>query len=375
MRIAIIGSRGIPASYGGFETFAEQLSLRLVQRGLDVAVTCDWIPPAARIRIKGIDLRWFPLRPFWRTVYEPGSDAANILSLAHSVDCILALGYAGSPSFPLASWSGTPIVVNVDGLEWKRDKFSRPSKGLLRLNEGIAVKTSSAVVADSMRVKEYLDAKYRIDSHFIPYGADHCTRSDRFESSVIARSSKEHRAPLAELERGSYYLAVARLEPENSVEMIVRAFRRLRTSKRLVVVGGFRDTDYRRRVLAIAAKDPRIVFPGPIYDHEALDMLRSNCRAYIHGHTVGGTNPALIEAMYLGAPVVAFDTEFNREAGGETIRYFASLDSLARLLEELEESPTIGREMVGSATSRVQSAYTWERVTSDYISVFEEVLS
>jgi rhamnosyltransferase len=296
----------------------------------------------------------------------------NILAALNKADCQLVLGYGAAISFWTARAFSRPLAVNVDGLEWKRAKFAGPVRAFLKYSELVAMSLATAVVADSMRVKEYIDRRYRIRSNYIPYGADHCQRGIQFDSTYLTAKVPKIR-PTERLESGRYYLVVARLEPENSIETIVKAFRQLTTTNPLLVVGDFSSGSYSEHIRKVVASDDRIIFVGSVYDRLALDMLRSHCFAYVHGHAVGGTNPALLEAMYLGAPTIAFDSSFNREVGGDTIDYFEDEKSLLGCLAQRERGASDARSLAAAAARRIDSLYSWDSVTRDYIELFENL--
>ncbi len=369
MKIAIIGSRGIPAKYGGFETFTEIISTELVKKGHDIYVSCEHSDQKIE-EYKGVNLFYFPLKshdnPALRILYEFFYDGYSLLWASRRADCIYMLGYSASLFFFIPRLFGKKLFVNPDGIEWKRSKFNSLVKFLLKISERIAVFWSNRVITDSNEIKKYLDNKYNINSIFIPYGANEVQKVE-WSSQKLPEKLKNVKI------NPSYYLVVARLEPENNIETIIKGYIGSSTEKPLIVVGDFADPKYEHLIKSIvdnSSKREKIIFTGGIYDPELLHMLRQNCNAYIHGHSVGGTNPSLLEGMISRNLIIAHDNVFNWEVCGKGAIYFQDDGELSEQLDHVENNAHNHLELKNKVYNRVKEVYTWVRVTDQYNIVF-----
>lgn len=348
MRIAILGTRGIPASYGGFETFAEELSRRLVERGHRVTVYCRERSPSPYL---GVDLAYLPTirHKYFDTIAH--TFLATIHLLGHQQDVALYCNAANAIFTWMPRVLGIPVALNVDGLERKRKKWNAAARTWYRISEWFATFCPTAVVSDAQNIAEYYQARYAKPTTFIAYGAE----LGKVQSTdVLAKLG---------LEPGEYFLYVSRLEPENNALMVRKAFERLATTKKLAIIGDAPYADeYIRRVRD--TKDPRIVMPGAIYG-TGYRELQSHCFAYVHATEVGGTHPALIEAMGRGALTLYFDTVENEEvAGGAALPFTGNLtETMAKVLAM---SAVEQNQWRAKATERVRERYSWDAVTSQY---------
>jgi rhamnosyltransferase len=374
VRVAIIGSRGIPARYGGYETVVESIAPRLVEMGWNVFVSCESERGQSKpATYKGANLFYFPLRPFFRPIYEVFYDIYSLVKSSLSCDCIYMLGYLAAFLFFIPKVFGKKLAVNVDGLEWTRDKFNGLEKCIVRISEKAAVTFADAIIADSNEIKEYIEARYRKKAIYITYGVNIPPIETWNEQRLVGRSFLEHSSELA---AGNYWLVVARLEPENNIHVITQSFLRSNSVRKLVIIGNFSSKKYQRHVMSILEESiagGRVILPGAIYDVSLLNMLRQNCFAYIHGHSVGGTNPALLEAMSMKNLIVAHDNKFNREVGGTTILYFKDTNYLATKIAEVEDSPYSFAHLKEAAHSRVISNYSWHDIVEEYDKLFREL--
>lgn len=353
-RIAILGSRGIPGRYGGFETFAEELSVRLAEAGYEVTVFCEGTRGDCPERYRGVKL-----------LYVSGPSGGGVAQLIYDVRClwkarrafdiVYMLGYGASPFCFIPRVWGRRLWINLDGLEWKRRKWNWPARQYLKWAESVATKTASRLIADARGIEEYIRAKYREHapiSH-IPYGAKLLTREEPVYLHRLGVKS------------GFYYLVVARLEPENNIDMIVRAHGRLGSPLPLLVVGDVgKKSTYVQRLLR--QRTSRVVFLGGIYDPKMLSELRAHCAAYIHGHSVGGTNPSLLEAMGAGNVILAHDNCFNREVCGSGALYFTDEDQLLEALWQCGASPELAKELSSAGLERAKTEYAWTDVAAAY---------
>ena len=272
------------------------------------------------------------------------------------------LGYSAAILFFIPKLFGKRLFVNHDGIEWKRSKFSPIIKYLLKLSEKISIIWADEIIADSKEIKRYLDDEYNINSIYIPYGAS--------EVQKVGWKPKKLPESLKEINiNPSYYLVVARLEPENNIEIIVEGYLKSKTEKPLIIIGDFANPDYKHKVKKIIdnnSEDKKIIFTGGIYDPELLNMLRQNCCAYIHGHSVGGTNPSLLEAMISKNLIIAHDNEFNREVCGNSGIFFRDSDDLMNKIDLMEKDFLTHLKLKNKAYYKVKDQYVWNDIVNRY---------
>jgi glycosyltransferase involved in cell wall biosynthesis len=350
MRLALLGTRGIPARYGGFETFAEELSTRLVSRGHEVTVYCRERFPETAYR--GVKLQYLPTvrHKYFDTLAHTFVSTLHLLR--KRADAALYCN-AANALFTLAPrWSGIPVALNVDGIERKRKKWNRLARAWYLASERLATFCPSAVVTDARAIQDYYLERYGKRSVFIPYGAE------------VGRVSGTTELDKLGLEPGRYFLYVSRLEPENHPLEVRQAFETIATGLKLALVGDAPYAqDYIRRVRD--TRDARVVIPGAVYG-EGYHELGSHCFAYIHATEVGGTHPALIEAMGRGALVLYRNTPENAEAAGDTGLPFEPEELPAKLRQALAMSEAEREALRQKAMERVRAHYCWDRVTDAY---------
>ena len=354
MRIALLGTRGVPARYGGFETAAEEIGRRLAEWDHEVIVYCR-NPGQTRRNYVGMHLVNLPAV---RTkALETLSHTAA--SVAHSVvrsrpDVVFLFNAANAPFIPVLRAAGIPVAIHVDGLEWKRAKWGRRASAYYRWAEESSTRWAQAVIADSQGIVDYLLTQHGIIATYIAYGAP---------------SVQPHPQRLIEVgvpPRG-YHLTVARFEPENHVADIVEGYVLSDSRLPLLVVGDAAYSDrYRQVVLAAAGGDPRVRFLGSIWDQELLDALYASSASYLHGHSVGGTNPSLLRAMGAGAPVIANDVPFNREVARDNGRYCRTAEELARELDLLEADLPSALARGEAGRLDITARYQWDEVAATY---------
>jgi glycosyltransferase involved in cell wall biosynthesis len=350
MRIALLGTRGIPANYGGFETFAEELSTRLAERGHEVTVYCRERHPQETWR--GVRRQYLPTirHKYFDTLAHTFLSTLHLL--AHRVDAALYCNGANAV-FTLAPRAlGMPVALNVDGIERLRKKWNQLAKAWYLASEWMATFCPSEVVTDARTIEEYYRRRWGRATVFIPYGA---------EVGAVPTHAVLDRLGLVP---GAYFLYVSRMEPENHPLEVRQAFERVDTSMKLALVGDAPYAgDYIRRVRDTS--DPRVVAPGAIYG-TGYRELGSHCFAYIHATEVGGTHPALIEAMGRGALVLYRNTPENAEVAGDSGIPFepGELEAKLRLALALTESER--EEHRRRAADRVRRHYSWDAVTTEY---------
>jgi glycosyltransferase involved in cell wall biosynthesis len=357
MRIGILGTRGIPANYGGFETFAEELSSRLVARGHIVTVYCRERPADPLYR--GVRLRYLPTirHKYLDTIVHTFVSTLHLL--AHRVDVALYCNGANAIFTLAPRLFRMPVALNVDGLERKRKKWNRAAKTWYLASEWLATFLPNEVVTDARAMQDYYRERYRKRTTFIPYGAETGKVSSAAALSALG------------LEPGRYFLYVSRLEPENHALEVREAFERVHTGLKLALIGDAPYAhDYIRRVRD--TRDPRIVIPGAIYG-PGYHELDSHCFAYIHATEVGGTHPALIEAMGRGALVLYRDTPENAEVAGDAgIPFRHDLAEKIKLALAMSEADRDSLRL--RARQRVERHYCWDAVAAAYENLFQSIM-
>ena len=359
MRIAILGTRGIPASYGGFETFAEHLSTRLVARGHDVTVYCraHYVSPR-QLEYHGVRLKVLPTirHKYFDTVVH------TFLSAIHAVsgryDAALICNCANAPFSPILRLTGTPVAINVDGLEHKRKKWGRLARRYYRFAEYLSTLLPNEMVTDAQVIQDYYLARHNTQSTMIAYGSEVERRPDR----ATVRKWR--------VEPNRYVLYVSRLEPENNARLVIEAFKKVRTAFRLLVVG---DAPYAENYIsslkAQARGDKRIIFTGFVFGQD-YRALQQNAYCYVHATEVGGTHPALLEAMGYGNCVLTLATPENMEVVGEAgVPYIDEFD-LAEKLQRVLRDGSLVQAYRNRAQQRIQSHYDWDKVVDQYEQLF-----
>ena len=362
MRIAILGTRGVPASYGGFETFAERLSTRLVARGHEVTVYCRSHYVSTVIKeYKGVRLKVLPTikHKYFDTI------AHTFLSALHGMiaryDVALICNAANAPFIPLVRLAGTPVAINVDGLEHKRKKWNWMGRRYYLLCERLAAWFPNAVVTDARVIQEYYMARYKTESTMIAYGADIERRQDR---ETVNRW---------DVEPEGYVLYVSRLEPENNAHLVIEAFKKVETTRKLLIVGDAPYAqEYKNELRARASGDERIIFTGFVFG-EDYRALQQNAYCYIHATEVGGTHPALIEAMGYGNCVLALATPENLEVVGDAAIPYSTENELAEQLQRVLREEARVNLYRQRAQERVRKLYDWEGIVDRYESLFERI--
>ncbi len=349
MRFAILGTRGIPARYGGFETFAEELSTRLVARGHQTTVYCR---ERTTDEYRGVRLKYLPTirHKYFDTIAHTFFSTLHLIGSRY--DAILYCNAANAIFTWMPRILGMPVALNVDGLERNRKKWNALARSWYRISEWLATWMPNAVVTDARAIQDYYRDRFHRESVMIPYGAE----TTRAETREILDQLR--------LEPRKYFLYVSRMEPENNALLVREAFERVKTPLKLALIG---DAPYAADYIAKVreTKDPRIVIPGAIYG-DGYRELGSHCFAYIHATEVGGTHPALIESMGRGALTLYLDTPENAEvAGGAAIPFtHSNLEGVLRRVIAMSEFEQ--EEWRARAVKRVRSRYSWEAVTDAY---------
>lgn len=360
-KVAILGTRGIPAMHGGFETFAEYLALYLQQKKWDVTVYCQEDGHDGAIRE---DL-WRGIKRIIIPVSREGASGTmrfdwlsirHVLSSDHKL--VLTLGYnTAAFCFPYRI-RGIKNIINMDGIEWQRDKWAPHERAWLWLNERCGCLFGDHLVADHPEIAHHLARRSsRKKITMIPYGAPEVIEAD-------IRTLDEFGVTA-----GNYGVVIARPEPENSLLEIVAAFSRKKRRAKLVILGNYdvARNDFHRAVQAAASDE--VLFPGAIYDKRVVEALRFYARFYVHGHRVGGTNPSLVEALGAGSAVLAHDNRFNRWVAGPESRFFDSEEQCAEQMEELLSNESLILRMKKASSKRYRDEFTWAKILNEYESL------
>lgn len=352
MKIAIIGTRGIPNHYGGFEQFAEYLSSYLSKKGYDITVYNSHNHPYQEDSYNGVKLI-HKFDPEFRigTTGQFIYDLNCILdSRKRDFDCILQLGYTSSSIFNFLFKKNITLITNMDGLEWKRSKFGRFTKLFLKYAEKLAVKHSDTLVSDSIGIQDYLETKHNAESTYIAYGA---TTFDNPNENTLQQFN---------LKKEEYSLLIARLEPENNIATIIQGYI-LSDSKFPLIIIGNHNTKY-GRFLKMTYTDSRIIFLGAIYDINILNNLRYFSNLYFHGHSVGGTNPSLLEAMASNCYIIANNNQFNKTILGNDADYFQNSAEVSQHVNTIKK--TSQKDKINNNYKKIETQFNWDLINEQY---------
>jgi glycosyltransferase involved in cell wall biosynthesis len=363
VRIAILGTRGIPANYGGFETFAEELGARLAARGHEVTVygRSHYVPPDLR-DYRGMRLVVLPTirHKYFDTVVHTALSAID--ALARRFDVALVCNAANAP---VAAWprlAGTRVVLNVDGIERRRRKWNAAGRAWYRMCERVATWTPHAVVTDARAVQTYYRERYRTETTFIPYGGDLPQPTGTATLERLGLTPRD------------YLLYVSRLEPENNADAVIAGYNESGVRMPLVVVGDAPyASDYIARLRRMAG--PGVRFTGAVYG-EGYRELQSYAFAYLHATEVGGTHPALVEALAFGNCAIVNDVAENREVAGDAALYFSASapSTLAAVLRRVASEPGTVETLRARAGARAREQFSWDRVTDQYEALFRRLV-
>lgn len=362
-KIAIIGTVGLPASYGGFETLAEHL-VKNLSEDYDLTVYCTKknypkekrpaMHGKAKLVYLGLDANGIQSIPY---------DTLSILHSLFYADVLLILGVAGAWILPFVRlFTNKKIIISIDGIEWKRNKWSLPARWYFWWAEKIAIKYSHIDISDNESIQDYTAIRYGSLSRIIEYGANHTLQ-------VSPSLADMEKYPFLKM---PYAMKVCRIEPENNIHEVLEAFSQL-PKHTMVIIGNWKNSSYGKILREKYNSFRNLILLDPIYDQRTLDVIRGNALLYVHGHSAGGTNPSLVEAMYLGLPVFAFGVSYNRTTTEQKARYFQNAADLKTLVEETSISEF--KEMGASMKEIANRRYTWEVVAAKYQFLIEETLS
>ncbi|WP_395056838.1 DUF1972 domain-containing protein [Flavobacterium sp.] len=361
--IAIIGTVGLPAKYGGFETLADHLVTHLSVK-YDFTVYCSKKKYSKKEQIttyKGAKLEYINLEA--NGIQSIPYDTISIIKALRKNDVLLILGVAGAWILPFVKFfTNKKIIISIDGIEWKRDKWSLFAKLYLCWAEKMAIRFSHIDISDNESIQDYTALRYETLSRVIEYGADHTLQ-------VRPKYEDFMKYPFLKLD---YAVKVCRIEPENNVHIVLEAFKKLPHSN-LVIVGNWDNSTYGKKLKETFNKIPNITIFDPVYNQREIDLIRGNAAIYIHGHSAGGTNPSLVEAMYLGLPIISFNVSYNKTTTENKALYFSNTAQLIQQLQTITEAEmnTISKEMKSIALRR----YTWEKIANQYHLLIKEVIA
>ncbi len=360
MKVAFVSTRGIPNHYGGLEEFAENVSVRLAARGHEVIVYNPSYHPYQQAEYRGVRIKH---------IFNPEKKIGTVanfiydyLSLRDAIreqcDIILVCGYTTAAIWLLFTrYQPSILITNIDGLEWKRAKHARPIQWLISWFESIAVRKSSHVISDNPGIKDYVKAKYGTESTYIAYAANPYPITD---TSVLEAAG---------LKAGHYFLIIGRLEPENNIEMILDGIVLSRDSTPVHLFAGT-ENRYARYLMHKYRNHERIHFRGWLSGQDKLAVIRHHARLYFHGHSVGGTNPSLLEAMAAGSFIAAHDNVFNRHVLGPNALYFDSTEKVKSIIENLDLYQPDRSRFIAENLKTIREHYNWDVITEKYLNLF-----
>lgn len=354
LTIAMVGTRGVPAAYGGFETAIEEIGQRLVRHGHRVLVYARGAEQKER-EFLGMELIHLPAVPVKQieTLSHTGLSTVHAFT-RKKIDAAFVFNAANAPFLPLLRARRIPTALHMDGLEWRRSKWGARGRSYYRWAEQLGVRRADALISDAPGIANYYRHQFGVATEMIRYGAP------------LLDAAPDHGIRKIGLEPNGYHLVVARFEPENHVIEIVAGYSASNAKLPLVVVGSAPySAHYTQQIEAIAQGDPRIRLLGGVYDQELLDALYFHARTYLHGHSVGGTNPSLLRAMGAGTAVIAFDVGFNRETAGGGW-FFSDSDGVSKSIIDAEASPEVMLATAQAARARAAAEFNWDKVARQY---------
>lgn len=351
MKVAIIGTRGIPANYGGFETLVEYLA-KYLSNCIEITVFCSSSVYKNKLtEVHGCKLIYLPLKA--NGIQSIVYDIISILKSVKKYDKILILGASGGIILPLLRKHKAKFILNFGGLDWQRSKWGSCAKRFLKLSERLAVRNSGTLIADNVGIQEYIRYEYKRDSVLIEYGGDQVTKE-----VIDGNDTKKY--PFLKQE---YALSVARIQPDNNVEMILEAFSE-HVSMPVVFIGNWNGSSYGNEMRRKYSNHHNIILLDSIYDQKELNKIRSNCTVYIHGHSAGGTNPSLVEAMNLGLSIFCYSSGFNEYTTEHKALYFKDKVHLRELLENSDKKKLL--KIAHNMQLIADRRYQWRIIADKY---------
>lgn len=368
--IGIVGARGI-ANYGGFETFVAELASRLVEKDYEVYCSCERDDELKK-DYKGAKLVYFPIEMpsnyQFRKVVEFFYDIYFGFLFTFKCDVVYFLGFSANIFTLFPRLFGKLSLVNMGGVEWERSKFSNLERFLLKFFFKLSVIGSDYIIIDNKKLINYIESEYYKKAIYITYGVNEIAQI-KWNQSILNEYTN------AEIIPNNYWLAVARLQPDNNIADVLKAFIKSESKIPLVVIGDYATVDdYRQQIETILnnKNNKKIILTGGIYNQEHLNMFRQNCFGYIHPHSIGGTNPSLLEAMVMKNIIIAHENEFNREVCNEAVLYFRDFQDLKNKIDLVEQNPTKYDEFKQKCYLQVKNKYSWDTIVEEYSILIDE---
>ncbi|MDO5460083.1 MAG: DUF1972 domain-containing protein [Bacteroidales bacterium] len=353
-RVAILGTQGVPAKYGGFETLVENIIGDNCSDDIEYTIFCSGKDMPERLpEYKGAKLKYVNFRA--NGVQSIPYDIVSMMRSMRGYDTIMVLGVSGCIFLPfLKLFSRSKIIVNIDGLEHRRTKWKGWVRRFLKLSESIAVRYADMTIADNRGIQDYVSHVYNKEAQLVTYGGNH----------ALVDVSKERETEILEkysLKKNEYHMSLCRIEPENNCHLTLEAFSK--SNEKLIFIGNWQHNGYSKKLKEQYSGYDNIMLLDSIYDLDILYALRKNTKCYIHGHSAGGTNPSLVEAMFFGRPVLAFNIVYNRETTHHKAKYYQNSKELLRYIENIPDN--------GNKMSQVAwRYYTWKRVAKEYEALY-----
>ncbi|MDE5585497.1 MAG: DUF1972 domain-containing protein [Muribaculaceae bacterium] len=353
-KVAVIGTQGVPAKYGGFESLVENLLGDNCPEDVEYTVFCSGKDMPERLdRYKGARLEYVPLKA--NGIQSVPYDIVSMCKALRGFDVILVLGVSGCLFLPIFhKLNSKKLIINIDGMEYKRNKWNKFVKRILKKSEAMAVKYADVIITDNKAIRDYVAMEYGKKSKLIAYGGDHVMRTlpEGFAESVLDKYR---------LNKGEYAIAVCRIEPENNCDIVLEAFSK--SDKKLIYIGNWDHNLYSQELRNKYSAYPNIQMLDAIYDLDILYALRSNAGIYVHGHSAGGTNPSLVEAMFFGMPIISFDVIFNRATTADQAYYFHDANELLELIDR--------KDLDGTPMKKIaRERYTWKSISKQYAALY-----
>jgi len=355
----IVGTNGLGVNYGGWDNLLSKITVGLSDKYDIYVYTSKFEAQPGVVEVNGARIKLIPLKAngFQSVLYD---FAGMVNAVFNRADLVLVLGVSGGIFFPIFKVFKSKVILNPDGAEWKRSKWNALIKKFLRVSEKLGILYSDAIICDSKVISSDVKTTYDRDSHVIEYGGDHVS------NIALQKDTAEKYG----IKSNDYAFKVCRIVPENNIDLILEAFSEI--DNKLLLVGNWNNSTYGTTLRAKYAGYNNLLLLDPIYDQEVLDELRGNCRLYVHGHSVGGTNPSLVEAMHLGLGCAVFDVNYNRETTENSALYFADKQELLDIIAGVWSGRT-DIDSVAACMKRIaMRRYLWDSVVDAYDSVFEE---
>ena len=358
-KLAIIGTNGLPGRYGGWDQLLNHLTITLSDKYDIIVYTSKYNAIPGLTEYNNSKIKIIPLKAngYQSILY----DGISMLDAAFKYDILLILGTSGCIFLPFISLINKNLILNPDGAEWKRGKWNCLIKNFLKLSEYLGIMFAKHIISDNLIIQEYISNVYHKNSYLIEYGGD----------QVLKKPLTNITAKKYSITENAYAFKVCRIEPENNIHLILEAFTKI--SYKLILIGNWENSIYGINLKNNYSKYHNILLLDPIYDQEALDELRSNCALYIHGHTVGGTNPSLVEAMHLGLCCIVFDVDYNRVTTNECAIYFKNEIELIEILTNHQNGIINTDKIVSDLYNIACEKYTWKNIISKYDKVFQNI--